>query len=59
VRSGGRPLVPASAGTAALEVAGRVLESLSCIRLGASGPRVSIPLPVPASLPTAPRRKSA
>jgi predicted dehydrogenase len=59
VRSGGRPLVPASAGTAALEVAGRVLESLSCIRLGASGPRISIPLPVPASLPTAPRRKSA
>jgi len=59
VRSGGRPLVTAAAGTAALVVAGRVLESLSCIRLGQGGTRVSIPLPVPVDAPTTPRRKSA
>jgi len=59
VRSGGRPLVTASAGTAALAVAGRVLESLSCIRLGSGGTPVSIPLPAATDAPTTPRRKSA
>jgi predicted dehydrogenase len=43
VRSRRPALVPAAAGAAALEIAMRVLDGLSCTRLGSEGPGVSAP----------------
>jgi predicted dehydrogenase len=43
VRSRRPALVPAAAGAAALEIAMRVLDGLSCTRLGSEGPAVSAP----------------
>jgi predicted dehydrogenase len=45
VRSRRPALVTAAAGAAALEIAMRVLDSLTCSRLGAEGPAVSVPTP--------------
>jgi predicted dehydrogenase len=58
VRSRGTPLVPAAAGTAALEVACRVLGAMSCVRLGAAATSVAVPLPAPPAAASA-LRKSA
>jgi predicted dehydrogenase len=61
IRTGRAPLVPASAGAAALEIANRVIDALACTRFGgADEPPVSIPHPAasPRSLPPLPRRKT-
>ncbi|NCA12135.1 hypothetical protein EBR56_10090 [bacterium] len=61
IRTGRAPLVPASAGAAALEIANRVIDALACSRFGAEQePPVSIPHPAasPRSLPPLPRRKT-
>jgi predicted dehydrogenase len=55
VRTGGEPLVPATAGAAAVEVATRVLEALDCTRLG-GGRQAGQPRP--ATIPLFPRRKT-
>lgn len=44
VTTGRAPLVPASAGAAALEIAGRVLDALVCTRFGSTGEPVIVPL---------------
>lgn len=61
IRTGRSPLVPASAGAAALEVANRVIDALACTRFGgAHEPPMSIPHPAasPRPLPPLPRRKT-
>jgi predicted dehydrogenase len=61
IRTGRAPLVPASAGAAALEIANRVIDALACTRFGGEHePPVSIPHPAasPRSLPPLPRRKT-
>ena len=61
IRTGRAPLVPASAGAAALEIAERVIDALICTRFGGEHePPVSIPHPAaaPRSLPPLPRRKT-
>jgi predicted dehydrogenase len=55
IRAGGTPLVPASAGAAAVEVASRVLESLELTRLGGGRPSTK---PRTATIPLFPRRKT-
>lgn len=44
IRTGRAPLVPASAGAAALEIANRVIDTLACTRLGESVQRPTVPL---------------
>lgn len=44
VATGRAPLVPASAGAAALEIAGRVLDALACTRFGSTGEPGVVPL---------------
>ena len=44
VATGRAPLVPASAGAAALEIAGRVLDALTCTRFGSGGEPAVVPL---------------
>jgi predicted dehydrogenase len=44
VTTGRAPLVPASAGAAALEIAGRVLDALACTRFGCIGEPAVVPL---------------
>jgi predicted dehydrogenase len=44
VTTGRAPLVPASAGAAALEIAGRVLDALACTRFGFTGEPAVVPL---------------
>lgn len=44
VTTGRAPLVPASAGAAALEIAGRILDALVCTRFGSAGEPVIVPL---------------
>jgi predicted dehydrogenase len=44
IRTGRSPLVPASAGAAALEIANRVIDALVCTRLG-SDQRPTVPIP--------------
>ncbi|NDC53446.1 MAG: gfo/Idh/MocA family oxidoreductase, partial [Planctomycetia bacterium] len=52
IRTGRAPLVPASAGAAALEIANRVIDSLSCTRFGGGHePPVSIPHPAASPRP--------
>ena len=61
IRTGRAPLVPASAGAAALEIANRVIDALACSRFGDGRERpVSIlhPATSPRSLPPFPRRKT-
>jgi len=61
IRTGRAPLVPASAGAAALEVANRVIDSLACTRFGAvHEPPATITHPAasPRPLPPLPRRKT-
>jgi predicted dehydrogenase len=61
IRTGRAPLVPASAGAAALEIANRVIDALACTRFGGEHePPVSIPHPAASrrSLPPLPRRKT-
>ena len=60
VTTGRAPLVPASAGAAALEIAGRVLDALACTRFGCTGEPAVVPLGscLPQSQPALPRRKT-
>jgi len=61
IRTGRAPLVTASAGAAALEIANRVIDALACTRFGgAHEPPVSIPHPAasPRAIPPLPRRKT-
>ena len=61
VTTGRAPLVPASAGAAALEIAGRVLDALACTRFGSTGEPAVVPLggrPFPAQAAQS-RRKTA
>jgi len=61
MRSGRAPLVPASAGAAALEIANRVIDCLACTRFGAGQePPATITHPAasPRPLPPLPRRKT-
>lgn len=44
VTTGRAPLVPGSAGAAALEIAGRVLDSLACVRFGGDHEAAVVPL---------------
>jgi predicted dehydrogenase len=44
VATGRAPLVPASAGAAALEIAGRVLDALACTKFGSGGEPAVVPL---------------
>jgi hypothetical protein len=56
VHTGRAPLVPASAGAAALEIANRVIDTLVCTRFGADAPTVPL---TPRSVNFSPRRKTA
>ena len=58
IRTGRAPLVSASAGAAALEIANRVIDALVCTRLGGDAERPTVPLPSTQSLPPLPRRKT-
>jgi predicted dehydrogenase len=61
IRTGRAPLVSASAGAAALEIANRVIDCLACTKFGsAHEPPVSIAHPAasPRPLPSLPRRKT-
>lgn len=60
VTTGRAPLVPASAGAAALEIAGRVLDALACTRFGSAGEPVIVPLGsrLPSTQPLQSRRKT-
>ncbi len=60
VATGRAPLVPASAGAAALEIAGRVLDALACMRFGCGGEPTVVPLGSrPQTVqPVQPRRKT-
>lgn len=59
IHTGRAPLVPASAGAAALEVANRIIDSLACTRFGAgreTPATIAHPAASPRSLPPLPRR---
>lgn len=59
IRTGRAPLVPASAGAAALEVANRVIDCLACTRFGVgheTPATIAHPAASPRSLPPLPRR---
>ena len=60
VTTGRAPLVPASAGAAALEIAGRVLDALQCTRFGSCDGPAFLPLGSrsPQIHPAQPRRKT-
>lgn len=61
IRTGRAPLVPASAGAAALEIANRVIDCLACTRFGAREDEpatIAHPAASPRSLPPLPRRKT-
>ena len=61
VTTGRAPLVPASAGAAALEIAGRVLDALACTRFGSTREPAVVPLggrPLPVQAAQS-RRKTA
>ncbi len=55
IRTGCEPLVPATDGVTAVEVAARVLETLECGRLGGGRPTGR---PRPATIPLFPHRKT-
>ncbi len=55
IRSGAEPLVPATDGAAAVEVAARILEAVACGRLGGGRPSGR---PRPATIPLFPHRKT-